>query len=56
MGSYLIHVYCLQGFSSSKDDGMILIFKFPFTNIYWMTWKLDAVYFRLRYERAYLLV
>ena len=45
-----------KGFSLSKDNGMILIFKFPFTNIYWTTCKLDAIYFLLRYERSYLLM
>lgn len=50
-GKYLIHVYCLQSFSPSKNDGMILIFGFPFTNICWTTRKLDTVYF-LEYKKV----
>lgn len=51
----LIHVYGLQGFSTSKNNGMILIFRFSFTNHCWRTWKLDAVDFlRLEYMRILL--
>lgn len=41
----LIHIYSLQGFTTSENDSMILILRFSFTNFCWRTWKLDTIYF-----------
>ena len=40
--SYLVHIYCLQAFSTCENNSMVLVFWFSFTQDGW-SWKFYSI-------------